>query len=327
MERLISKKTSIADLLDQENTHGATVPFPKSKREQKIEETEINTTPATVTPTLEAVRQSPIASGNLNYEAYMQKAVELFQDQMQMGENAGVVDIASLELSEAKANSFLNALNNIISVGHLTTLVEADDVKFTRKQEMEAMNPLLRSFATAANASERVVGYISRQMVHTVGELEELEEQGIRLENTAAYLTAQSLGKKGEVETNFISQVRSAGEKDPNLLLGHLGHLHTAFTSSVDNLVKIANGTEKIINLERNSGCRPMGNNRIGIPSSGGGGQLRRLGRPAAPALPVGGNTGGGVPGSQGSPREMGSEELLRLALAQREEEENDSRH
>lgn len=321
------KKMNIGDILSDTKKEFGEMweeEYPPEEEAEKPEPTvEVPQPPAQ----MPEVRKNQAPESAIDYETYMRKAVELFKSQMQLGENPGVVDIASLELSEAKANSFLNALNNIISVGHLTTLVEADGMKFERAREMEAMNPLLRSFSVAANSSERVVGYISRQMDRTIDKIEDLERSGVFLRNTVCAPIDMGKSRKGDEGGRFVGDAELLGaamdpENDPNMLLGHVGNLHSAFTGAVDNLTKITEGVSKVINLERSSGGRPMGNSRIGIPSSGAGGSLRRLGGGGGAAARAN-QALGAIAGDIGSaPREMSSAELMEILRRQREDEQ-----
>lgn len=119
----------------------------------------------------------------IDMQPVLQKAMQLFSEQAQMNIEGKEIGLADIELSEAKANAFLNAINNAISIQHLSNVVSASDLEFKREKEMQVYNPMLDAHAIASDAVNRKMGYVARQMNRTVKNLEGYEEEGVYLDS------------------------------------------------------------------------------------------------------------------------------------------------
>lgn len=206
----------------------------------------------------------------LDFTAVLDKAVELFQDQALLSKNSKEIDLKDLSLTKAKVNSFLDAINNIISISHLNEILKQDSLKFKREQELDAMNSILSSFNLASKAAEKNMEFLVKQLDYAIkqmGNAESLSEDGVE-----------------DAEEN---------KKRLDMVIA----IQTAYGTALANLSQVTTGLTKIIQLERWSGSRPWGNiksntvtvnnelmgNWINPPRIGGGGNAGGNGVVAAP--------------------------------------------
>lgn len=232
-------------------------------------------------------------SAPANMGAVLEKAMSLFMEQAQMGTNGSDVTLADIELSEAKATSFLNAINNALSMSHLANLVEAEKLQFKRTKEMEVYNPMLEAFAVASHAVGKKMHYVARQMNRTVDNLESYEAEGVFLDHLGSMdnllavkgklkheVGGDGFGQNWEPEGSEAADlgpreyVNVRGERKefapgrkPNELILHLDGLQYVFDRTLQNMSDITTSIDNLVKSERYSGAKPWGNSRAGIPT------------------------------------------------------------
>ena len=99
----------------------------------------------------------PAVTGTIDFQKVIDKALVIFKEQSLVDEDITESDLLGIELKKAKANSFLDSINNLISMSHTIDLVTADKHKFSREKELLALNPLLDSFKLSAEACKSSV--------------------------------------------------------------------------------------------------------------------------------------------------------------------------
>lgn len=186
----------------------------------------------------------------LNFSQAYNTMVELIRDQATLSNNGHQeADLKSLQLTRAKAQNYLEAVFNVVQLSHLHEIVESDAQKFRRVEEMEVMNPLLRSLKLAAIAGEKSLTYLTRKLDVALEAMEceiEVDEQDRTL-NTKRM-------QKHLLQTEMIASIQAA---------------HTA---ALENVNRIVAGLTRVIQLERFSGARPWGTKGGGVSIDGGGG-------------------------------------------------------
>lgn len=315
-------------------------------------------------PGVPAPKQGPVqevhksnGKGNVDFSGVLEKAMELFKEQAQMGTDGKLMGLAEIELSEARANAFLNAITNTLSVSHLTNLAEAEGTQFKRRDEMSVYNPMLHSFAVASHSVERRMDYVARQMGRTMDRLEDYEAEGVYLDSlgsleslvggsagggrkTGAPTTQDwesglgdsgsgGIGGGGFSEREYVNKYGEVKEfepgRKPNELMLHLDGLQYLFDKTLGNMSMITTSIDKLVQSERYSGSRPWGNSRAGIPSlnqpSGAGRIVQRLEKNVTEAAKLsGGGSGSGADGGSGARvREIGMAELGDIILRQQQ--------
>lgn len=105
----------------------------------------------------------------IDFNEVIENATELFKTQATLGSDDDA-DLEKVELVKAKANAALDAISNALEMSQLLELVKSKDHEFKRQIELEAMNPMLRSFKAIAVANEKAINRI-------LLELDKLSEQ------------------------------------------------------------------------------------------------------------------------------------------------------
>jgi len=67
-------------------------------------------------------------------------AAQVFSDQAMVGSGAKDTTVKDLELTKAKANSFLDALNGVIEIQHQVEILSAQQQGFKRNDELRVLN-------------------------------------------------------------------------------------------------------------------------------------------------------------------------------------------
>lgn len=99
----------------------------------------------------------------IDFNEVIDNATELFKKQATLGSDEDA-DLEKVELVKAKANAALDAISNALEMSQLLELVRNKDSEFKRQVELEAMNPMLRSFKAIAIANEKTVNRLLSEM-------------------------------------------------------------------------------------------------------------------------------------------------------------------
>lgn len=156
-----------------------------------------------------------------DFRTLYETAMSLFSQQAtQALKNNNEVDLKDIELTKAKANSFLDAINNVMAVKHELDVASAEKHKFKRKDELELLNNL------------RIVSTIQSEVCVKNAEY-------IRKKVYSVYDNAEARGEEVDVQ--------------------ELGTLNNILESNIDSSNKITAQSARLIQLERFSGSRPWG--------------------------------------------------------------------
>lgn len=230
----------------------------------------------------------PPAPPIINFEVALQQALSMFSDQALLTQDPDRISLESIELTKAKANSFLDSINNLLHVAHLNELIAADKMKFKRVDELAALNPLLQSFRLAAEASQRSVTFLVKEMDSIIIDLEKegkesymlgsWEEKGKkkqgkverkRKRNRREEESYNGLGDDDDEDDSYEYEENvhangkiheAQGEELKNNLSARMFYISQALSNSIDNMNKIGAGLTRVIQLERYSGARGWGN-------------------------------------------------------------------
>lgn len=162
---------------------------------------------------------------SVDYQKIFKKALTLFTDQASSDEK---VDLSQIELTRAKANSFLEGLSNIVSVQHEIDIISAEKARFKRTDELRILNNLRQQCEAHSEVGKKMMEIILVRM----NDMQEQMAQGLPI----------------EVEDLSLLQ---------NLL-----------EQNIDSTNKVIVSTSRIIQLERFSGSRPWGSRGSGASKS-----------------------------------------------------------
>lgn len=182
--------------------------------------------------------------------------VGLIREQTLMDKNPDTADLKSISLTRAKAQSFLDAVFNIVQASHLYEIIENDKSKFRRADEMAVMSPILRSLRVAAIAGEKSLTYLTGKLDVAL----EAMENPVEVTEEDRQLTSKQM-QKHLVQTEMIAAIQ------------------TAHTAALENINRIVTGLTRVIQLERFSGARPWGNRTQNLSFGGSGGDDGEGGR------------------------------------------------
>lgn len=163
--------------------------------------------------------------GTLNFRAVAQKAWELLGEQAMVGKENADITVEGLELGRAKASSFLDAINGLLEVSHQVELLQAEQYKFKRTDELKIMHSLRRLCGHQAKNLEKTVKIASKR-------LEELMEG---------------------IDEDLVGSERADA----------IAQMQSVISSNIDGAAKVTSSFSRLVQLERISGGRPWsGNNR-----------------------------------------------------------------
>lgn len=220
----------------------------------------------------------------LNFTEAYGTIMGLIRDQAMLDPGAtDVANLKSLQLSRAKVQSYLEAVFNVVQLSHLHEIVESDKQKFKRKEEMDVLNPILRSLKAAAIAGEKSLIYLTKKLDVALEALEnpvEITDED-REENSITF-------QEHLAQTEMVASIQAA------------------YTAALENVNRVIAGLTRAIQLERFSGGRPWGNkSSVDLGSSG------AIGGSDGAGVGSSGN-GAGVGGTKPSPRPLEGKELIR---------------
>lgn len=100
----------------------------------------------------------------VNFSQMFEQAMELFAEQALLTKGAKSAKLADIELTKAKADSFLNAVSNLISISHQMDLVAEEKNRFQRKDELHLLNTLREICTKQAEAAKKTMDLISDKL-------------------------------------------------------------------------------------------------------------------------------------------------------------------
>lgn len=254
-----------------------------------------------------AVKQS-VGNGKIqlpvmDFSKALASAFDVFKDQALMSKDPSKINNKDIELNRAKAASFFEGVHNILQLGHLKELVEQDEHRFKREEELKALKPLLESFQLAAISGQRSMMFIADEMEKL------LQEEDVPMDYSSVIDRPLKKKKKkssddedGEFDEITITQPSK---------IECMAWLQNAYATSIENLVKITGGLSKVIQLERFSGGRNWGLDKSGARKS----QLE---------LPPPPDSNGGQDKDEEKIKDIKDEELIGLQIDTEEIAEED---
>lgn len=99
----------------------------------------------------------------IDYEQVFRKAVSLFSKQAMLHENDEET-LASIELTDSKANSFLKSIHNLMSISHEIDIMSAEKDRFRRKDELRILNNLREQCELQSQAGLNTMQMISKRL-------------------------------------------------------------------------------------------------------------------------------------------------------------------
>lgn len=215
---------------------------------------------------------------SLDFNGLQSKMIELINAQAMV--DVKDISLSEIELTKAKADNYLQALNNMLEIADRFELIQAQAKKFKRTDELDMLNTL-------------------RETVHLAGQIGQRNmKQAARVQD-AILSNIDEDGLGGGVGVEALSGVEEILEQN------------------VGRVSKLTATAAELIKLERESGGRPMGQNRSKVPTINYMMKLEEKAKEAKQEREYGvgvGGSGGGA-GKNSAPRAMTEEEMMQLGL------------
>lgn len=214
---------------------------------------------------------------SLDFNGLQAKMIELINAQAMV--DVKDISLSEIELTKAKADNYLQALNNMLEIADRFELIQAQAKKFKRTDELDMLNTL-------------------RETVHLAGQIGQRNmKQAARVQD-AILSNIDEDGLGGGVGVEALSGVEEILEQN------------------VGRVSKLTATAAELIKLERESGGRPMGQNRSKVPTINYMMKLEEKAKEAKQEREYGvGVGGGGGAGKNSAPRAMTEEEMMQLGL------------
>lgn len=146
----------------------------------------------------------------MDFAEALTTAAQLFKNQATISQD-GDATLKDIELTRAKANSFLDALNNALEVTHLAEIITARPDEFKRLEELKAMNPMLASFQLAASVSQKSMEYLEYRLNLAYEDFSNLDPAEIALLQKAYSTAVDNMNKVVAGMAKLITMQRKTG--------------------------------------------------------------------------------------------------------------------
>lgn len=159
------------------------------------------------------------------HEDLIRVAMDIFGEQANISSNSSEVTSEKLQLSKARSDNFLASVSGIIEMSNKIELLQAQQYKFKRHDELRLLNNLREQYEKAAKFSNTVM-------------------------NTC-------LNKMEDLQYNIME---NQGTIDDEILM-EIGALSNMMDNAVVSLRNISKGSTELLKAERETGGRSHGGN------------------------------------------------------------------
>lgn len=209
---------NIMDFLQGKGNVETTEPVPAEKEEKKTVVKVNLDPPIEIEEETEERGITEVPSGApppavLDLSQALGQATEIFSNQVAVALDDSS-DVMDIQTSRDKSDSVIETMHNVREIIHIQDIAQNIDSEFKRKDELAALNPLLRAHTKAAIIAEKQIDWVGR--LHDAMEDEARETGSIDIERLVA--------------------------------------VQNGFGIAIENMHKVGQGTAKVVETQRKSG-------------------------------------------------------------------------
>jgi hypothetical protein len=169
-----------------------------------------------------------IGTSAVDFSEMYSQSVKIFSEQARLAASPDKLNLMDLQVSRTRTENFLNAISGMLEIADKVELLGAEKFKFKRIEELAVLNSLMDRYSSATIYVKKNMDLCQKELGVLYAKMEDDGED--------SGLTEDDINKMSTLQ-RFMEQ-------------------------SIDMIKKLSDGTGKLIETERKSGGRKMGDDR-----------------------------------------------------------------